>query len=66
MKSIEVENQIVTCVIDHTSTLGENKNVHLPGAVVKLPAVSEKDKDDLAFGVEKGNVYISACIYYYY
>jgi pyruvate kinase len=63
VKSIDVENNVVTCVIDHTSTLGENKNVHLPGAVVKLPAVSEKDKDDLAFGVEKRIVPYSECVY---
>jgi pyruvate kinase len=50
----------VTCVVNNTATLGENKNVHLPGSKVNLPAVSEKDKSDLKFGVDKGVDMIAA------
>jgi len=40
--------------------LGEQKNVHLPGATITLPAVSKKDREDLVFGVQQGVDLIAA------
>ena len=36
----------------NTSEIGERKGVNLPGAKVELPAMSDKDKTDIAFGVQ--------------
>lgn len=46
-------NQINT-VVKNTGTIGNFKNVNVPGVVTKLPAVGEKDLKDLKFGVEMG------------
>jgi len=60
VKSIDLEKKLVHCVINNNSILGENKNVHLPGASISLPAVSAKDKEDLRFGVEQNVDLIAA------
>jgi pyruvate kinase len=54
INSIEKDKKLCHCTVNNSAVLGENKNVHLPGAKVTLPALSDKDKTDLLFGVQKG------------
>lgn len=42
----------VVCTIENSGVIGENKNMNLPGHVVDLPAVTEKDKQFVEFGVK--------------
>jgi len=51
----------VMCTVLNNATIGERKNMNLPGVHVDLPVLGEKDKDDiLNFGIPQGVNYIAA------
>jgi pyruvate kinase len=41
----------VRCQVVHGGELGEHKGINLPGVAVSAPALTEKDRDDLRFGI---------------
>ncbi|KAE8992846.1 Pyruvate kinase [Phytophthora rubi] len=57
----EIKEDGVVTQANNTATLGERKNMNLPGCKVMLPTLTEKDEDDLVnFGLVHGIDYIAA------
>jgi len=56
----EVTETEVRCTIQNDGLLGQIKGVNLPGVSVSLPAVTEKDKADIAFGIQNDIDFIAA------
>ncbi len=51
----------VKVICKNAAKLGEKKNMNLPGAVVDLPTLTEKDESDLTeFGLKQGIDMIAA------
>lgn len=56
---VEVKgNDVVTKVIE-PGTVSNNKGINLPGVAVSVPALSEKDKEDLRWGLSAGADFIA-------
>jgi len=55
-----VRGEDVICHVVKGGTLKNNKGVNLPGFHVNLPAVTEKDLQDLLFGIEEGVDFVAA------
>jgi pyruvate kinase len=56
---VEVKgNDVVTKVIE-PGTVSNNKGINLPGVAVSVPALSEKDKEDLRWGLAAGADFIA-------
>lgn len=49
-----IDGTEIHTVVKNTGTIGNFKNVNVPGVVTKLPAVGEKDFNDLKFGIDRG------------
>ena len=53
-----VGNDVITRVIE-PGTVSNNKGINLPGVAVSVPALSEKDIDDLRWGLKAGADFIA-------
>lgn len=60
LKVLDKNDTDVICQVVNGGTLGDRKNVNIPGATSKLPAITEKDIADLIFGIENGVDFIAA------
>ena len=48
------------CIIKNGGELGERKGVNVPNVKIHLPGVTQKDREDILFGIEQGVDYIAA------
>jgi pyruvate kinase len=50
----------LVCKVKNGGVLGEKKGVNVPNVPTRLPAITEKDKEDIRFGVEQDMDFIAA------
>ncbi|HEY8901351.1 MAG TPA: pyruvate kinase [Chthoniobacterales bacterium] len=59
MKIVGVEGRLVRCEVVEGGVLKNRKGVNFPNLNLRLPSMTEKDLDDLAFGLEQGVDWVS-------
>ncbi len=59
LRVLSCDRTDVQCQVVHGGVLKEHKGINLPGVAVSAPALTEKDRDDLRFGVMHGVDYVA-------
>ncbi|PNZ03757.1 pyruvate kinase [Staphylococcus equorum subsp. linens] len=60
VKRIDKDNGEVVCDVLNTGELKNKKGVNLPGVKVSLPGITDKDAEDINFGISEGVDFIAA------
>ncbi|MBO5141949.1 MAG: pyruvate kinase [Clostridia bacterium] len=60
LEVLEIQNKNITCKVLNGGKLSNKKSINVPGLVLNLPLLSEKDKNDIIFGIEHGFDIIAA------
>ena len=55
-----IEGTEIVCTVENGGALSANKSINIPGVHIQLPALTEKDVDDIRFGVENDFDFIAA------
>ncbi|EST54742.1 pyruvate kinase [Brevibacillus panacihumi W25] len=56
----EVRPTEIVCLIKNGGTLKSKKGVNVPGVSINLPGITEKDAQDIEFGIKQGVDFIAA------
>lgn len=56
----QVKDTDIVCEVINGGELGEKKGVNVPNVKIKLPALTDKDKEDIRFGIRQGFDFIAA------
>ncbi|MEN2371526.1 pyruvate kinase [Lacticaseibacillus paracasei] len=54
------KNRELVTVVQNDGVLGGKKGVNAPGVAINLPGITEKDSDDIRFGLDNGINFIAA------
>ncbi|ADL07633.1 pyruvate kinase [Thermosediminibacter oceani DSM 16646] len=60
LKVKEVKEKEILCTVMNDGDLSDKKGVNIPGKSIPLPAVTQKDVQDILFGIEMGVDFIAA------
>ena len=60
LKVDRIEGRDIHCLVENGGTLSSNKSINIPDVNILLPSLTEKDREDIRFGVEQDFDFIAA------
>ena len=59
---IEKTDEYLLCEVQNEATLGNRKSVNVPGVRINLPSLTEKDRNNILYAIEKDIDFISTFV----
>ena len=59
LRVVEKNEDHLMCEVQNNATLGNRKSVNVPGVRINLPSLTEKDRNNILFAIEKDIDYIA-------
>ena len=56
----EINGKDIKCIVNNSGVVKNKKGVNVPGVKIQLPAITEKDRSDIEFGISQGIDLIAA------
>lgn len=56
----DVTNTDIICLVKNSGIIKNNKGINVPNVKINLPAITQKDKEDIIFGIENKIDFIAA------
>ena len=60
MRVKELTDTDIVCEVENGGVVSNHKGINVPDAELTMPYISEKDRNDLIFGVEQGFDFVAA------
>lgn len=52
LEVIEIKNKDIFCIVKNGGVIGDHKGINVPGADIRLPALTSQDIEDIKFGIQ--------------
>lgn len=53
LRVIEKTDEYLLCEVQNEATLGNRKSVNVPGVRINLPSLTEKDRNNILYAIER-------------
>ena len=60
VESVDQQNGLIHTIVENAGTLKSKKGVNVPGVSVQLPGITEKDAQDILFGISQKVDFVAA------
>lgn len=60
LRILDIKNPEIHCTVENSGIVKDRKGVNVPGVKINLPAITEKDRSDIEFGILNGIDFIAA------